>query len=179
MSKAQDRLNSQAERLRRQLAEAEAVCGQLKNKLARIEAKLTGGPAPSTGLDLLWKAARPIARTRSSKILCRTEWNRIPAHERPTIQTILDALTVWNRCLEWKKDGGAFIPGLHRWIKNRQWENLPEDARPDPAARYRSTTKTPPVQELTAEDKAALAEFLKFRPTAALAEDTSPKRMPS
>lgn len=165
MSKAHEKLQAQAERLRRQLAEAEAVVGQLKNKLARTEAKLTGGPAPSTGLDLLWKAARPIARTRSSKIRCRTEWQRIPAHERPTIQTILDALTIWNRCAEWKKDGGAFIPGLHRWIKDRQWENLPEDARPDPGARYRTTPKPEPVPEQTEEDIAALAEFLKFRPS--------------
>lgn len=136
MSKETDKLQSQAERLRRQLAEAEAVVGQLKTKLARIEARLTGGPPPETGLDLLWKAARPIARTRSSKIQCRTEFNRIPAHERPPIKVMLDALTVWNRCEEWKKDGGAFIPGLHRWIKARQWENLPhQDIRRDIHAR--------------------------------------------
>ena len=156
MSKAQEKLQSQAERLRRQLAEAEAVVGQLKTKLARLEAKLTGGPPPETGLDLLWKAARPIARTRSSKIQCRTEWNRIPAHQRPTIQTLLDALTVWNRCEEWKKDGGAYIPALHRWLRCRQWENLPTDNRSRPAIQAHTAPAkikpTSPDESVTASD---------------------------
>lgn len=171
MSKAEDKLRSQAERLRRKLAEAEAVVGQLKTSLARVEAKLTGGPSPETGLDLLWKAARPIARNRSSKIQCRTEWNRIPAHERPPVKTALDALTTWNRCEEWKKDGGAFIPGLHRWIKARQWENLPEVQDRNSSARYRTIPK--PIADTPAENIATPEDF-----AAAFAE-IFPKRINS
>lgn len=103
MSKEQDHLVAQANKLRLQVADDEAALGHLKAKLARVESKLTGDPAPETGLDQLWKLALPTARTRSSKIQCRTEWNRIPRHERPTVQIALDALRVWNRCEEWKK----------------------------------------------------------------------------
>ena len=130
MSKSRAQLESDAERVRRQIADAEANLGALRSKLARIEAALTGESAPETGLDLLWKAALPIARTRSSKQQCRVEFNRIPAHQRPTVKLMVDALYVWNRSDEWKKDGNAYVPGLHRWIKARQWENLPEITSP-------------------------------------------------
>jgi hypothetical protein len=104
----------------------------------------------------------PIARTRSSKHQCRTEWIRIPKHERPTIQEAIDALKVWNRCEQWKKDGNAYVPGLHRWIKARQWENLPEtSAERDAAARYRTTPKSLPATN--SEDAATpedIAEIL-------------------
>lgn len=160
MTKEQQVLHAQAERLQRQLATAEATVGTIKAKLARIEAKLTGQPLPETGLDLLWEAAKPIARTRSSKQQCRIEWQRIPAHERPPVRILLDALNKWNRCDEWRKEGGAFIKGLHLWIKYRQWENIPEQTRPDPAARSRVPEKltpiTPPEEQLTPQEVAAL-----------------------
>lgn len=164
MSKAVEKLQSQVERLRRQLAEAEAVVGQLKSRLARLESKLTGEPAPETGLDLLWTAALPIARTRSSKIQCRTEWLRIPAHDRPTVTIALDALTKWNRCPEWRKDGNCFVPGLHRWIKARQWENLPEGSDKPAASRYRLPEKAvqPAIGE-TVTDAAEIAKLLSIR----------------
>lgn len=150
MSKSKEKLIADAERLRLQIADAEANLGHLKAKLARLEAQLTGEPVPSFGLDQLWKTALPIGRTRSSKQNCRIEWNRIPKHDRPTIQTAVDALKIWNRCEEWKKDGHAYVPGLHRWIKSRQWENLPEVSTRDVSARYRVPQK--PVQQTAPED---------------------------
>lgn len=180
MSKSTDKQLATAQRLRRQLADAEAAVAQIKARLAKVEGKLAGEPAAETGLDLLWKAALPTARLRSSKLQCRQEWQRIPAHERPPVKNAIDALLLWNRCYEWRKDGNQFVPGLHRWIKLRQWENIPDDVRPDPAARYRSTPKPPPLREQTEEDKAALAEFLKFRPgRASLPAEPSPRRMKS
>lgn len=159
MSDAKEKMISDAERLRRQVADAETSLGHLKSKLARVEAQLAGDSAPETGLDQLWKLAMPTARTRSSKFQCRTEWNRIPKHERPTVQIAVDALRIWNRCEEWKKDGNAFVPGLHRWIKARQWENLPETSRHNPHARYQSPPPPPPKAR-TSEDEAALLEFI-------------------
>lgn len=161
MSAGRDKLESQAARLRDELATAEAIVSDIKTRLAKIEAKLTGEPAPQTGLDMLWAAALPIARTRSSKIQCRTEWLRIPVSARPPVRTVIDALKIWNRCEEWKKDGNAFVPALHRWLKNRQWENLPESSKPDPSARYRTAQPTAPAP-LTDEDQEALREFLKL-----------------
>lgn len=169
MSAASDKLEQQANRLRDELASAEAVVADIKTRLAKIEAKLTGEPAPQTGLDMLWAAALPIARTRSSKIQCRTEWLRIPISARPPVKEVLAALKLWNRCEEWKKDGNTFVPALHRWIKNRQWENIPESSRYDPLARYRKADPAPPPPR-TDEDQAALREFLKLPRTTVISD---------
>jgi hypothetical protein len=171
MSKPKDQLAADAGRLRIQIADAEATLGTLRSKLAKIEAQLAGQSAPENGLEILWKTALPIARTRSSKQQCRVEWNRIPKHERPTLQTALDALRIWNRCEEWKKDGNAYVPGLHRWIKSRQWENLPEGSDRDVAARYRVTPK--PIPQTAPEDIATAADVAAaFAPLMALFPST-------
>lgn len=165
MTKAEQKLEAEANKLRDKIADAEATLGSLRSKLARIEAQISGGPTPENGLDLLWKAALPTARTRSSKHQCRTEFHRIPKHERPTVQVMLDALRIWNRSEEWRKDGNAFVPGLHRWIKNRQWENLPEVSRPDPGARYRVSTPKPAPTDDAVVDPAEIARLLSLKPT--------------
>jgi hypothetical protein len=161
---AQDKLLSKAEHLRRQVAEAEATLGSLKSKLAAVEAKLNGLAAPKTGLEMLWAAALPLARTRSSKYRCRVEWNRIPKHEQPTIKEALEALKAWNRHEEWRKDCNQFVPGLHRFIKERMWESLPESAS-RPAMRNLSIpkplVKNHPDEEIT--DPAEIAKYLSIR----------------
>lgn len=126
MNAAQDKLRAAVESLRRKLGEAEAVADQLRAKLLLAEAKLTGGAIPLSGLELLWQAALPKSRERSSKHRCRTAWNRIPVAERPRIETLLAALKAWCRCEAWKADGGLYAPGLHRFISERMWEDLPE-----------------------------------------------------
>lgn len=145
--------------LRRQLSVLEAKAEILRVKINRMAAKQAGAPIITTGLDLLWNAALPNAQLRSSKLQCRTEWNRIPPGERPTVADALAALKIWNRTPQWKEEGGKFCPGLHKFIKNRQWESLP--AVSDPMSRYRQPAK-PIVQETqsppaTAED---IAEIL-------------------
>lgn len=170
MSAVKLKLEAQANRLRSQVATAEATLGMLRTRLAKIEAKLTGAPAPETGLDLLWAAALPMARTRSSKLQCRTAWNRIPKHERPTVQVALTALHAWNACHEWRKDGSQFAPALHRYIKNRMWEDPPETNTTAPS-RYRSTPKAIPQ---TAPEDAATPEDI-----AAIFAPLSPRRMNS
>jgi hypothetical protein len=79
MSTAQDQLHAQATTLRKKLGDAEAVVDQLRAKLAVLEAKLTGGPVPVSGLEILWQTALPTSRERSSKHLCRQE----PPFPRP------------------------------------------------------------------------------------------------
>lgn len=127
MTKAEQKLHADAEKLRNKLAAAQAVVDNLTAKLNRIDRKLTGEPPKETGLDMLWKAAPPMSRTRSSKFKCRQAWNRIPECERPRFAEIMNALRAWSRCWDWKKDGGMFVPGLHKWISERRWESLPED----------------------------------------------------
>lgn len=158
MSAAQDKLHAQAATLRRKLGEAEAVADQLRAKLAMLEAKLTGGPVPLSGLEILWQTALPKSRERSSKHRCRTAWNRIPQSERPRVETLITALKTWNRCEEWKKDGGQFAPGLHRFIAERMWEDLPEVHQLGAGmARYHTTPK--PVPQTAPEDAATPEEI--------------------
>lgn len=150
-------------KLRRQIAELESRLDALRIRLAKAEAKLSGTKpaAPGTGLEMLWAAALPKARERSSRHRCRVEWNRIPIAERPLVKTLLDALQAWNRCEAWRCDGHAFVPGLHRFIKDRMWEDLPQDSR---RIIDRPTTKTAPTPTRTEEDEAALREFLNLKP---------------
>lgn len=140
--------------LRRQLSTLEAKAEILRVRINRMAAKEAGAPVITTGLDLLWNAALPNSRTRSSKLQCRTEWNRIPAAERPSVAEALAALKIWNRTPQWKNEGGLYAPGLHKFIKNRLWESLP--AAPDPMARYRPAPAPAPDPEpgeaATAED---------------------------
>lgn len=166
MTKAQQKLESQAAKLRDALAKAEAAVDELKAKLRKVEGKLAGDPTPDTGLDILWNEAPPMARTRSSKFKCRAAWNRIPSNQRPRVVEVIAALKAWKRCFEWKKDDGQFVPALDRWIRERRWESLPEDVSRDPMARYRTVQKavpqTSPEDAATPEDvAAALADFLK------------------
>lgn len=145
MTKAEEKLHRDADKLRNQLAAAQAVVDGIQTKLNRIERKLTGEPPSATGLDLLWNAAPPMARTRSSKFKCRQAWNRIPEIERPKFGEIMNALRAWARCWDWKKDGGMFVPGLHKWIGERRWESLPEDTAGSAARKFETAQKTTPA----------------------------------
>lgn len=171
MSEPSEKLLANISTVRAQFSKAEATVETLRHKLAKLEARASGTPVPVTGLDILWKAAVPMARTRSSKLQCRQEWNRIPHADRPPVAQVIEALKAWNRCEEWKKDGNAYVPGLHRWIKNRQWEDLPETSARDVVGRYRNIPKpipkTSPEDAATPEDIAAMLDVLR------------PKRMPS
>lgn len=143
MTKAEQKLYNDAEKLRVKLAAAQAVVDDLQSKLNRIESKLTGEPPKQTGLDMLWKAAPPMARTRSSMVKCRAQWNRIPELERPKLGVILHAMQAWARCWDWKKDGGQYVPGLDKWIHDRRWENLPEDTAGSAARKFESAKQEP------------------------------------
>jgi hypothetical protein len=170
MSISQDKITSHVDRLRKQIAEAESVLGDLRAKLAKLESKQTGAPPPATGLDILWKAALPMSRLRSSKHRCRVAWNRIPKNERPTIEVALAGLKAWNRCDEWKKDNNQFAPGLQRYISERMWEELPDGCAGPAPSRYRSAPKPlPPSNSEEAMTREEIAQFLSltrsFSPT--------------
>lgn len=164
MTKAEKQLQARADKLRSKLAEAEALAEHLRNQLAKIDKRITGEPDKQTGLELLWKAAPPMARTRSSKVQCRKAWNLIPEAERPKIAEIIAAMRAWSRCWDWKKDGGMFVPGLHRWIQDRRWENLPEDTAGTGTRGFEAPKRAPqadPADVVT--DPAEIAKLLSRR----------------
>lgn len=159
-------LDASATKLRAQIAKTEATLDTLKDKLAKLEAAQKGQPKPVSGLEMLWAACLPISRNRSSKFQCRTEWNRIPLTDRPRITDAIDALKVWNRSDDWKKDGNIYATGLHKWIKNRQWENLPDVSAVNPGARYSNPIKPIPKDDGdTVTDPAEIARLLGRKPT--------------
>ena len=129
--------------LRRALATAEALAGGLRAKLAKMEAAESGNPAPVCGLDLLWDAALPKCKERSSKQACRKAWAAIPSASRPTIAEAVAALKAWNRCDGWYANDNIYAPGLHKFISNRLWESLP--AKPKPAPLHRNMSSVQPL----------------------------------
>lgn len=134
--------------IRRELAAAEAVVGGLRAKLAKMEAHERGEAAPVCGLDLLWDAALPMSRQRSSKQKCRVAWAKLPAAARPTIAVAVAALKAWNRCKQWYIDDHLYAKGLDKFIKDRMWEALPEESNTAaPLHRNMSTPQPLPAQD--------------------------------
>jgi len=76
----------------------------------------------------LWESAPAIARSRSSKKDVLDAWSKIAKKNRPSHKIVLESYQGWLLCVEWTRDGGQAIPGLHRWIKKEQWESTPEPA---------------------------------------------------
>ena len=143
MSESKAKSQATANRLRKQIAAAEAKLDIDKAKLAKIEAQLEGKPAPVTGLDKLWNIAPAMARKRSSKFDCRKAWNKIPVGERPTIAEVISAMELWCKDKEWRREDDTYVYGLDKWITKRQWENLPEITVVNPSARYSTPVRKP------------------------------------
>lgn len=151
------------ESLRRQVAEAEATLGALRAKLARLEAKESGGEVPVCGLDLLWDAALPMSRQRSSRQRCRQAWSRLPASARPAVVVAVAALQAWNRCDQWRSNDNLYAPGLHRFISERMWESLPEKSKATAPLQRNMSSPAPAVQGHQADavtDQAEIARLL-------------------
>ena len=161
--------------LRRALAEAEATAGGLRAKLAKLEAAELGEAAPVFGMDLLWDAALPMSRQRSSKHRCRKAWEALPKAARPTIAEAIIALKAWNKSDQWFASDNLFAPGLHRFISDRMWETLPENKR---APIHRNMSKPQPLaQQRRGEgvtDPAEIARLLGIKPKPTLADIKPP-----
>ena len=79
-------------------------------------------------VSAVWSAYPKVGRERSSKADTEEAFRKIPAKDRPTPDDITAAVAKWKLSLSWTDDGGAFVPGVHRWVKARQWENIPDPA---------------------------------------------------
>jgi hypothetical protein len=97
-------------------------------------------PKPPKGGELsgvllrLWSEAPQNARSRSSKEKLRKSWAR--TSPKPSEAVLMDALSLWASSFEWTKEDGEFIPGIHRWVTEKKWENPPVSAKPAKAPKY-------------------------------------------
>lgn len=72
----------------------------------------------------IWEIYPSSGRNRSSKKQAADAWRK--ARPRPDIEDVLRVLRLWVSSEQWKKDGGQYVLGVHRWISNRSWEAEPE-----------------------------------------------------
>lgn len=78
-------------------------------------------------LEFLWENCPAISRTRSGKRKLQAAWNKILKAQRPSLELLETALTAWKATAKWSE---GYAEGIHIWVNNRQWENIP-DAAPD------------------------------------------------
>ena len=113
------------------IAQANKFVQQMAKLKAESEPEKKAEKKPKTTprpeLRALWEAAPKQARTRSSGQEVLDAWKKVPEAERPTKDVLLTAYAAWMKCEQWTRDDGAYIPGLHRWVSKRQWENVPEE----------------------------------------------------
>ena len=74
-------------------------------------------------LKLIWESCPKQGRERSSKRELADAWRKLAAKNKPSMETVKHALTAWNASNKWKT---GFCEGIEKWVRNMQWENLPE-----------------------------------------------------
>ncbi len=104
-----------------------------KKKVKKVKkVKNTCPTLPDSDLEVLkkiWEMSPSKSRARSSKKKVFEEWVKIKKSARPNFETAISAFQSWLACEEWTRGNGDFVPGLHLWFKNRQWQNIPEPAK--------------------------------------------------
>ena len=99
------------------IAEAEAKAEAINKKTCPKSDEI------NITLKEIWDNSPKKTRERSSKVKVLKAWKKIKASERPDVEQVLDALDAWSRSEKWAT---GYAEGLHIWISDRQWDNLPE-----------------------------------------------------
>jgi hypothetical protein len=76
-------------------------------------------------LKIIWNQTPPMGQQWSSPKQLKDEWMKIPAAEHPTKEIVMDALNQWRASEAWQKESGRWVPAIHKWIRDRKWENIP------------------------------------------------------
>ncbi len=108
-----------------------------------LEKIMTKEEQRQNALKLIWNLAPAKARERSSREECRRALRLSKTHLGNTA-AIVASLRLWKASEDWTRDGGKYIPGLHRWLRVRKWEDIPvsthvAEARRNAAVRPRVT----------------------------------------
>lgn len=95
------------------------------------------GDAPDDAevVSAIWDGHPQQGRTRSSRAKVTNAWKAVPKAERPTLENISRSLALWRASEDWRKEGGQFVPGAHRWVNDRRWEDdpIPAERQSTPA----------------------------------------------
>jgi hypothetical protein len=87
-------------------------------------------------VNAVWSAYPKVGKERSSKVKVDEAIRKVPAKYRPSPESIREAIAKWKLSRSWTKDDGAFIQGAHLWVKDRQWENIPDPASTTKPSRH-------------------------------------------
>lgn len=101
--------------------------GRGEERRESCPAEPPASPPMAEVLDFIWRNVPQVSRTRSSQKQLSDEWKRTKAGDRPSLELLETALDAWNNCSKWLE---GYAEGVHLWVKNKQWNNLPT-ALPD------------------------------------------------
>lgn len=79
-------------------------------------------PSKPDDFDQFWSAYP----TKVGKEAARKAWGR--AKQKPSLETILEAISKQKTSARWTKDGGQYIPNPATWINQGRWADEIEDA---------------------------------------------------
>jgi hypothetical protein len=85
---------------------------------------------------LIWSKTPAMGKQRSSKKQLAQAWKKIK--NRPSIETLTQALDAWNDSKKWKE---GYCEGIHIWVTNEQWDNLPKPEETGYRSRHPNDTQ--------------------------------------
>jgi len=94
-------------------------------------------------IAFIWSNTPPAGKMRSSKKQLAEAWKKLRI--KPTIEELKIGLDAWNKCHKWR-DG--YAEGIHIWLTNEQWENLPEAATNKPNGQHKGIEEIIPLRRL-------------------------------
>jgi hypothetical protein len=80
-------------------------------------------PGFSSAFLRVWAAAPSMSRDRSSRAESFKVWREHKLEVR--CAEVLESLERWKQSAQWQKDDGQYVLGLHRWLRNRKYEEVP------------------------------------------------------
>lgn len=74
------------------------------------------------GFEQLWLKYPPRNGRKNDKGGARIEYKALSPSEK-LLEEMLKAVEEQKKSREWRREGGAFIPDLRKWIKHDMWED--------------------------------------------------------
>jgi hypothetical protein len=94
-------------------------------------------------IAFIWSNSPPAGKMRSSKKQLDAAWKKLRV--KPSIEELKAGLDAWNKSEKWR-DG--YAEGIHIWVTNEQWENLPEAATNKPNGQHKGIEEIIPLRRL-------------------------------